>query len=269
MNSVCEKSGCYMFKASTVDATACLQSCRLNKEPLLVRLSEYTRTPGGRYVRQMKGGKHSAEEWRDKHLLPMVKAGVEKGEKVYVDLDGVAGLPASFVEESFGGLVREGKLPASQLFDTLLVHCMSEPDVLEDIETYIQEADEVAAVFDGAIEALTSPKQESSMTDLYLDLAAAAGIQMRKGFPQLAEEHAEFGIKAENLSPAGFVLRRGDPRLEEDANWIFEMFIAVEGGMVNGLNFKLELTFVEETWAEVAAKLIALLNKDEPEAPRK
>jgi hypothetical protein len=62
---------------------------------------DYTRYPGGRY---RKHGKGSGQEFREDHLEPMLREGSE----VTVLLDGVAGYPASFLEEAFGGLIRSG-----------------------------------------------------------------------------------------------------------------------------------------------------------------
>lgn len=63
--------------------------------------SEFSRFPGGRY---RTDGPHSGEEFRERFLTPALN----RGEVVTVWLDDVAGLPASFLEEAFGGLVREG-----------------------------------------------------------------------------------------------------------------------------------------------------------------
>lgn len=65
-----------------------------------VKLSKFTRMPGGRY---REGGHKSGEEFREDYLSPALR---EHG-KIVVDLDRVRGIPPSFVEEAFGGLVRE------------------------------------------------------------------------------------------------------------------------------------------------------------------
>lgn len=62
---------------------------------------DFTRFPGGRYRRHGPG---SGEEFRDAHLLPSL----QRGDLVNVTFGDVFGLPASFVEEAFGGLVRKG-----------------------------------------------------------------------------------------------------------------------------------------------------------------
>lgn len=62
---------------------------------------DFTPYPGGRY---RKHGKGSGQEFRERFLVPLLKAGGE----ARIELDGASGYPPSFLEEAFGGLVREG-----------------------------------------------------------------------------------------------------------------------------------------------------------------
>jgi hypothetical protein len=62
---------------------------------------DYTMYPGGRFRRHGKG---SGEEFREIYLEPTLR----DGGSVKVLMDGVAGYPASFLEEAFGGLIRAG-----------------------------------------------------------------------------------------------------------------------------------------------------------------
>ena len=48
-------------------------------------------------------GEHSGEEFREEWLLPSVK----ENDRVIVGLDSIKGYTSSFLEEAFGGLVRE------------------------------------------------------------------------------------------------------------------------------------------------------------------
>jgi len=66
---------------------------------------DFSATPGGRFNRD---GPFSGEAFRERILLPALA----RGDHVVVELDEVAGLPASFLEEAFGGLVRRSGLPA-------------------------------------------------------------------------------------------------------------------------------------------------------------
>ena len=62
---------------------------------------DFTKFPGGRF---RSDGPFSGEEFREDYLLPAL----QNYENVTVILDGVAGLPSSFQEEAFGGLVPTG-----------------------------------------------------------------------------------------------------------------------------------------------------------------
>lgn len=62
---------------------------------------QFTQFPGGRYRRNGKG---SGQEFREDFLVPLLKS----GNSARIVLDGVSGYPPSFLEEAFGGLIREG-----------------------------------------------------------------------------------------------------------------------------------------------------------------
>ena len=68
-------------------------------EAVLSVARDYARTPGPRYVKQ---GKYSGEGFR-RLLAEKLKTFAT----VQVDLDGTAGYGSSFIDEAFGGLVRE------------------------------------------------------------------------------------------------------------------------------------------------------------------
>lgn len=62
---------------------------------------DFSPFPAGR---KRGDGPYTGEKFREDLLAPRLK----KHTKVILDLDGVEGLPSSFLEEIFGGLVREG-----------------------------------------------------------------------------------------------------------------------------------------------------------------
>lgn len=66
---------------------------------------DYSRYPGPRYEAD---GPFSGEVFRDKKLAVALREAMEAGGTVTVILDGVAGYGSSFLEESFGGLLRVG-----------------------------------------------------------------------------------------------------------------------------------------------------------------
>ena len=61
---------------------------------------DFAKELGPRYRRD---GKHSGQEFREDVLAPAIRA----HETVVVGLDSIGGYSASFLEEAFGGLVRE------------------------------------------------------------------------------------------------------------------------------------------------------------------
>ena len=73
---------------------------------LLKLVDEYTDQPGARYEYQ---GPYSGERFRDEILYNKFIEALEKNESLVVDLDGGYGYGPSFLEESFGGLVRKLK----------------------------------------------------------------------------------------------------------------------------------------------------------------
>lgn len=70
---------------------------------MLYKITDYTETPGGRFK---KHGDYSAEEFRDEILYPLFQKVKNNDDILLIDLDGTYGLPACFLEETFGGLVR-------------------------------------------------------------------------------------------------------------------------------------------------------------------
>lgn len=92
---------------------------------------EYTKTPGGRFIRE---GKFSGEDFRIKILEPMYKEAKANKERLTVILDGGYGYGSSFLEEAFGGLVRSLKDP--QISEIIIIS-EEEPKLIKDIKGYI------------------------------------------------------------------------------------------------------------------------------------
>jgi hypothetical protein len=66
-----------------------------------LKLVEFSDTPFGRY---RGDGNESGQVFREDVLIPAL----EKHDRVTLNVDGVAGLPSSFWEETMGGLIRDG-----------------------------------------------------------------------------------------------------------------------------------------------------------------
>ncbi|MBO4843959.1 MAG: STAS-like domain-containing protein [Bacteroidales bacterium] len=98
---------------------------------------EYSRCPGARYERE---GDYSGERFRETLLYPRLKQAIEEGVKLEVILDGSAGYSTSFIEESFGGLIRTNKLTLKQLEDNLIIISEEDPSYLDDIKKYLNNA---------------------------------------------------------------------------------------------------------------------------------
>lgn len=79
-------------------------------------------------VRLKADGPKSGEEFREDILLKELR----EHEKVVVDLDGVLTLGSSFLDEAFGGLVREGYFTHDQLKQKLTIRFA--------LQSYIDEA---------------------------------------------------------------------------------------------------------------------------------
>jgi hypothetical protein len=83
----------------------------------LLRVADHVQSPGFRLV---KDGPNSGEWFRNSVLSPMLRAAIDDGSKLTVELDGVAGYGSSFLEEAFGGLVRKRLFTRGEL-DHLVV----------------------------------------------------------------------------------------------------------------------------------------------------
>lgn len=75
---------------------------------------QFSRSPAGRYLTD---GPYSGQAFRDKLLLPAL----QQSDQVEVQLDGALGFGSSFLEEAFGGLVREAGLKADALHAKLRI----------------------------------------------------------------------------------------------------------------------------------------------------
>lgn len=100
----------------------------------IMNVTDFTEFPGPRYIRL---GPNSGEEYRTKHLIPAIK---EFGAEICVNLDGTMGYGSSFLEEAFGGLVREN-VPESTVLQ-LVSNIVSEedPSLIDEVSDYVNDA---------------------------------------------------------------------------------------------------------------------------------
>lgn len=80
----------------------------------IVIAERFSRSPSGRY--HPADGEYSGERFRDEILYPALLKG-----KVEVNLDGCLTLGSSFLDEAFGGLVREKGLTVDYLDKNLVI----------------------------------------------------------------------------------------------------------------------------------------------------
>lgn len=98
--------------------------------------SDFTNKPGGRYITE---GPYSGEEFRKKILLPAYVKALSVNDKLIVDLDDCYGFATSFLEEAFGGLVREVK--SKRILEFLVLVTEDRPGLIDKVIDYINNAD--------------------------------------------------------------------------------------------------------------------------------
>lgn len=97
----------------------------------------YTDTPGPRYENE---GKYSGENFRKSVLLDLIRQAKEQHTKLQIDFDGGYGYPTSFLEEAFGGAVRETK--DKTLLSLFEFKSDEEPSLIQEVIKYISDATE-------------------------------------------------------------------------------------------------------------------------------
>lgn len=100
---------------------------------------DFSRTPNVRYESE---GEFSGESFRKNILVPKLREALKMQIKVCVDLDGTAGLGTSFLEESFGGLIREDHIDYECLLNILEFKSDENPDYIDEINEYMKDAHE-------------------------------------------------------------------------------------------------------------------------------
>ena len=83
-----------------------MNSCRIDIA------EDFSDTPAGRYVTD---GPATGEHFREGLLLEALK----KSDLLEISLDGAEGYGSSFLEEAFGGAVRQGYFSAKELHDKI------------------------------------------------------------------------------------------------------------------------------------------------------
>lgn len=91
----------------------------------------FSRFPAGRFTTD---GPNSGERFRNDFLIPSLV----KGDKLRIYLDDVLGYGSSFLEEAFGGLVRDHKYSGADLRKAIELISIDE-SLIEEVWQYIDE----------------------------------------------------------------------------------------------------------------------------------
>lgn len=84
---------------------------------------DFSRYPAGRF---RTDGPYTGTHFREDILLPNIKNAVESGGEVEIVFDGTLGYGSSFLEEAFGGLVRERGYDTNTLRKVLVLKSENE-----------------------------------------------------------------------------------------------------------------------------------------------
>ncbi|MCL6234056.1 STAS-like domain-containing protein [Acinetobacter sp. ANC 5579] len=96
---------------------------------------EFYPRPAGRFYTD---GSHSGQRFREEMLLPAIQK-LKANEKLIVDFSLVTMAGSSFLEESFGGLIRKKKITKESLLDILEI--ITKRKIIKDrIYEYINDA---------------------------------------------------------------------------------------------------------------------------------
>lgn len=100
--------------------------------------TQFSPYPSGRYPTD---GKFNGQTFREEVLVPALK-GASAADKLFINIDGVRTFGSSFLEEAFGGIVRNGELSREELKQRLEVVCTkAHLRIFKDsILTYIENA---------------------------------------------------------------------------------------------------------------------------------
>ena len=99
--------------------------------------NEFSKEPLGRFPDDSDA---SGTAFRDLLLAPTLENfdGI-----IEIDLDGTEGYGSSFLEEAFGGIIRNYNFRADTLLDRIALISNEDPTLIEEITQYINDADAI------------------------------------------------------------------------------------------------------------------------------
>ena len=98
---------------------------------------DFSDAPGGRTIKE---GPFSGEEFRDKILKPKYIEAEKTNQKLLIEFDGAFGYSTSFLEESFGGLVRVLRIKG--ILTNIEIVSNEDFSLENDIEKYVSKAEQ-------------------------------------------------------------------------------------------------------------------------------
>lgn len=108
-----------------------------NMATLIAIAKDFSDVPAGRYYTD---GDWTGQKFREEVLIPALEK-ADKENPVTVDINGVEGYGSSFLEEAFGGLVREKEYTNDELKKILRIEANDTYDIYKEIIlNYIEEA---------------------------------------------------------------------------------------------------------------------------------
>ena len=100
-------------------------------------VKDFSEYPG---PRKESIGPNSGEKFREKVLAPAIRANPD--ELIVVNLDGTSGYGSSFLEEAFGGLIRDG-IPFDRVIKIVdNIISVEDDSLISEIREYVIEAQE-------------------------------------------------------------------------------------------------------------------------------
>jgi hypothetical protein len=107
---------------------------------LIIKIAtDFSTAPGPRHIHE---GDYSGEQFRESVLIPRLREAIANGEAITIDLDGTSGIAPSFLEESFGGLIRERGFTLAQIDSCLIFKSEEMPIWKDDIRRFLTRAEE-------------------------------------------------------------------------------------------------------------------------------
>jgi hypothetical protein len=108
----------------------------VNKHTLVIS-RDFSSTPGSRSIIE---GDFSGEALRKEILADMFKSVIAENTVLFIDLDGTSGYGTSFLEEAFGGLIRDNGYSYQDIREHMELKSEEEEYLLDDIDEYLRDA---------------------------------------------------------------------------------------------------------------------------------